>query len=254
MTARAMSRHLVLGSADALHRVVLLHYAGGSAASLLPLARHMPDTCGVVLLELNDPGDPAHTFTEAVTRLRPEFEELLDRPTVVFGHSMGALLAHALVEALPDHRRRLVSDVVLSGSRSPTTTSRLATFPPTAFTARSRTGLRDDMIRYGGCPPELFADTELLERAVTALGHDMQLIDTYSGPVRRGGRHDATEYHIWYGETDDEASADEAWLWADDVPRPPHRRGFPGGHFYLLEHTEAGQALRRLAVAGIGCT
>lgn len=248
-----MSRHLVLGAADAPHRVVLLHYAGGSAASLLPLARHLPETCGVVLLELNDRSDPARTFTEAVTLLQPEFEALLDRPTIVFGHSMGALLAHALVEALPDRCRRLVSGVVLSGSRSPTTRSRLATFPPTAFTARSRAALRDDMVRYGGCPPELFADTELVDLAVTALGHDMQLIDTYSAPVRRGGQHDATEYHIWYGEDDDEANAHEARLWADDVPRPPHRRGYPGGHFYLLEHTEAGQELRRLA-AGIGWT
>ncbi|MYU48369.1 hypothetical protein GTV15_20165 [Streptomyces sp. SID7803] len=73
-----------------------------------------------------------------MTRLRPDFESLVDRPTTVFGHSMGALLAHALVMAQPNERRSLLRDVVLSGSRSPATTSRIASHPQAPFTNRSR--------------------------------------------------------------------------------------------------------------------
>ncbi|MDX3225292.1 thioesterase II family protein [Streptomyces sp. ME19-01-6] len=249
MTARPTPPHLVLGAADAPRRAVLLHYAGGSATSMLPLARALPDTCAVVLLELHDRTNPANTFAEAVARLRPGFEELLDRPTVVFGHSMGALMAHALVETLPNDRRRRVTALVLSGSRSPATTRELATFPPAAFTTRSRAELTHDMDRYGGCPPEVFTQPRLLDLAVTALGHDMQLIDTYPGQAGHGGRHTDAAYHVWYGADDDEASAHEARLWAQDLPRSPNLRAFPGGHFYLLEHAEAGHALRRLVDA-----
>ncbi|MEU5976533.1 alpha/beta fold hydrolase [Streptomyces sp. NPDC047315] len=254
MTTRPITGHVAWGAEDAPVRMVLLHYAGGSAASMLPLARNLPRTCHVVLPDLNDPADPAHTFTAAVTRLLPRIAELLDRPTVVLGHSMGALMAHAVIEALPDDRRRHVTDVVLSGSRSPATTSSIATFPPAAFTTRTRAELAADMSRYGGCPPELFTDPQLLHLAVTKLGHDMQLIDTYRTPVGRaaGAGPTGPAYHVWYGHDDTEASEAEARRWAGALPRPPHLRGFPGGHFYLLEHAQAGQALHHLTTAGNG--
>lgn len=257
MTGRPAPAHLTFGAADAQHRVVFLHYAGGSAASLLPLARSLPDGSAVGLLEINDRARPANSFAEAVDRLRPDFEALLDRPATVFGHSLGALVAHALVAGLPREQRRQVRDVVLSGSRSPATTSRIAGHPPAPFTSRSRAELIADLGRYGGCPPEVFADRQLLDQAVTALGQDLHLIDTYPGvraePAGDDPPDGGAEYHVWYGAADDEASVHEARRWAADLPRPPRLRGFPGGHFYLMEHPEeAGRALRRLVTAGGG--
>jgi surfactin synthase thioesterase subunit len=257
MTGRPTSAHLTLGAADAPHRVVFLHYAGGSAMSLLPLARSLPNSSAVGLMELNDRARPAHSFAEAVDRLRPDFESLLDRPTTVFGHSMGALLAHAHVAGLPRECRRQVRDVVLSGSRSPVTTSRIATGPPAPLTTRSRADLIRDLGRYGACPPEVLADPHMLDLAVTALGQDLHLIDTYpgvsAGPAADGGPDGGAEYHVWYGADDNEASVHEARMWAADLPRSPRLRGFPGGHFYLLEHPEeASRALCRLVTAGGG--
>lgn len=254
MTDTGLSGALRLGRPDAPRRVVLLHFAGGSAASLVPLAHPLMDTCAVVLLDLNGWTEPAVTFEEAVDRVRPEFEEAVDRPTVVFGHSMGALMAHRLLGRLPREHRRQVTDAVFSASRSPATTSRLATFPPGPFTTRTRADLLDDMNRYGGCPPELFNDPVLLDQAVHALARDMQLIDTYATPPDAGTFESGTAYHIWYGEDDDEAGAAEAALWSDDLPRAPRVRGFRGGHFYPLEHPEAARALRRLTFEGNGST
>jgi surfactin synthase thioesterase subunit len=256
MTSRALSAHVMLGPADAPHRVLLLHYAGGSAASLLPLARALPDGCAVALLEANDREAPVNSFTEAVTRLTPDFESLVDRPTTVFGHSLGALLAHALVMGLPAERRSLLRDVVLSGSRSPATTSRIASHPQVPFTNRSRAELIRDLDRYGGCPPEVFVDPHMLNLAVTALGQDLQLVDTYRATTSVPADHapeTGAAYHVWYGADDEEASIHEARRWVADLPRPPRLRSFPGGHFYLLEHPEAaGRALRHLVTTGDG--
>jgi surfactin synthase thioesterase subunit len=213
---------------------------------LLPLARAVPDACVVTLLELNDRADPASCFAEATARLRPDFESLVDRPAIVFGHSMGALLAHALVAALPGDRWPLVTDVVLSGSRSPGTTAKIAGFPPAAFVSRSRDDLTHDLGRYGSCPAEVLDDPQLLDLAVTALGQDMHLIDTYVEPSGPGEDDRRTEYHVWFGTDDDEASAAEARVWAASTPRRPRLRAFPGRHFYLLEHPDAGLALRQL--------
>jgi pyochelin biosynthetic protein PchC len=251
VSTRPMPPPLLRGDPGAAHRVVFLHYAGGSAASLLSLAGIVPESCAVALLELNDRDVPAATFAEAVARCRPRFEALLDRPTTVFGHSMGALFAHALVRTMGDECRRHVADVVLSGSRSPATTRTVATFPRHAFSHRSHAELAHDLGRYGGCPPEVLADPQLRDWAVTALGQDMQLIDTYA---EAGVPPAGTRFHVWYGADDDEASEHEARRWVADLSGPPTLRAFPGGHFYLLQHGEAGQALRRLVTTGRGWT
>ncbi|MGW3962981.1 thioesterase II family protein [Amycolatopsis sp. NPDC005003] len=251
MSSRPMPPPLLKGDPGAAHRVVLLHYAGGSAASLLPLAGDLPGSCAVALLELNDRDVPATTFAEAVSRIRPRFEALLDRPTTVFGHSMGALFAHALVTTLAEGCRRHVADVVFSGSRSPGTTRALTNFPRQAVRPRPRAELAGDLDRYGGCPPEVLADPQLLDWAVTALGQDMQLIDTYA---ETGVPLSGVRFHVWYGATDDEASEHEARRWAADLPGTPALQAFPGGHFYLLRHGDAGRALRRLVTTGRGWT
>jgi surfactin synthase thioesterase subunit len=248
MTGVEQVRQLRLGPSEAGRKVVVLHFAGGSAASLMPLVQPLLGSCAVVSLELNDRAEPSTTFDAAVDRVRSEFEGAIDRPTVVFGHSMGALMAHALMERLPRQNVRHVTDVVLSASRSPATTRKLATFPAGPFTSRSRSNLLVDMTRYGGCPPELFSDPELLEHAVQALAQDMQLIDTYRGQRDAVGAGCDVNYHIWYGEDDEEADMAEAGLWTDDLPCAPSIRGFRGGHFYLLEHPEAAAALRHLTL------
>lgn len=233
--------HLVVERPDAPVRLLMFHHAGGSAMSYLPIARALAAECEPVLFEL--PGrnmrsdtPPPPDFSAAVADLLPAVTAAVDRPTVVFGHSLGALLAHSLVSHLPDPA--LVRTVIVSAFTSPV--DALAEADPAVV--RTREQLLEELESRGGCPPELFEDAGLLEQAITLLGHDLHLADTYVEAPPLSGE---IEHHVWYGRQDRHLSLEALERWEKSTPRPPVLRGFRGGHFYL-ENAEVLTALRRL--------
>lgn len=246
---RLVDSHLVVERPHATLRVLVIHHAGGSAMSYLPLAQGLPGSCEPCLFELPGRGmraaeTPAPNYRAAVADLTPQVAAAIDRPVLVVGHSLGAILAHGVVSALPPARRDLVRAVVVSGFASPTDTARAARHPAAPFVVRSRNDLLAELRDRGGCPPDVFADPDLLELTVTVLGHDLHLADTYlpSPPADL----DAA-YHVWYGRDDRTLTEDELRRWAADTPHPPVLRAFRGGHFYLSQRPEPALALADLA-------
>lgn len=232
--------YAVLERPDAGLQVLVFHHAGGSAMSYVPLARQLPAGCEPYLFDLPGRGTrvaepPARDFADAVDRLLPSVTAVVDRPAVLIGHSLGALLAHSVAAEL-----RNVKAVVVSAFPSPKDTTRAATHPAEPFQVRSRSALLGELRDRGGCPPEVFDDPELLEMTVTLMGHDLHLADTYRPPARPSD----AEYHVWYGRDDEHLAQDELQRW-NGTPRE-----FRGGHFYLVQTEQAAVALAEL-VSGL---
>ncbi|MEU1662024.1 thioesterase domain-containing protein [Streptomyces sparsogenes] len=253
MRITTVDGHLLIGDPRLPLRVLLFHDAGATALSMLPLARALPAGCAAVAFELDGRGEladapPVRCFDDAVKRLLPAFRSWGDRPAVVVGHGVGALLAHALVAALPPGQGHHIRDVVLAGSRSPATTARLASHPCAPFLTRTREELAAELRRDGGCPAELFDYPHLLDYAVTMLGRDLHLLDTYREPAALppGG---GTDYHVWSGRGDGSLSPAELERWRLSTPSPPKPRDFAGGHGFLCQERPPAAALHEL-VAG----
>jgi surfactin synthase thioesterase subunit len=232
-------------------RLLVFHHAGGSATSFLPVAQAMPEQYESCLFELAHRGmrseEPAAAdYPAAVRELLPEVTELVDRPVLLLGHSLGALLAHSLIAELPAERRALVRGMLVSSSQSPTRAAAEASHPPAPFVSRTREGLLAELHGRGGSPPDLFEDDELLDHAVELIGYDLHLADTYVAPPRLT---DPVEYHIWYGRDDPYLGPDDAEQWGLSTAEEPQIRSFRGGHFYLSQKPEPRLALQKLAAA-----
>jgi surfactin synthase thioesterase subunit len=204
---------VLVGAADAPLRLVLLHPAGGSALSLAALAHAEPDLCRSALVELPGRGarsaEPfASDYRAAVDDLLAVTADLLDRPTVLFGHSLGGNLAHSLTCALPDRSRALVRAVVVSGALAPA-----------------------DLRRTAGRPRPATEDPVLL--ADEALSRSYRSDVLPAGPL--------PEYHIWQGDRDEHLPADHVEAWARHLRTRPAEAVFPGGHDY---HVTAAAAVR----------
>ena len=170
---------LLSGNPNPRLRVFCLPYAGGGTLQYRPWARALPDElqlCALLLPGREERmGEPGWTQMEPlVTALVEAMRPLLDRPFVLYGHSMGALISYELAHAL---RRTLGVEparLIVSGRSAPEVTNQ------TTFHK-----LPDDSLvtalnqRYGGIPQVLLNEPELLAMFVPVLRADFTLIETY---------------------------------------------------------------------------
>ncbi|MFF1508645.1 thioesterase II family protein [Streptomyces sp. NPDC058326] len=160
-----------------------------------------------------------------------------DLPYVLFGHSMGALLAYELGLALQDGPRPPAA-VVVSGSVPPHLPRRapaMHLLPDEEF--RVRLGA------LGGIPPELLAEDEWRELFLPLLRADFEAAETY----RTGSTLSAGVRLIALGGADDPAAPPaEVERWRE-LGTDVTVRVLPGDHFFPFESTD--QVLSLLSAA-----
>lgn len=226
-------------------RVLCFHHAGGSALSFAPLVRQLPPQVELCLFELPGRGLTAKepflaNFSAAKDYFLQSVLEVVDRPTIFLGHSLGGLFAHALACALPAEKKSFVRTIIVSATRSPKTVASHASYPAAPFVIRSRASILKDMVRLGGTPPEILDNPELLEQTITTVGHDFHLIDTYS---RLGHTPMECPIELWYGRNDAADPQEEANCWSEATSARIQLRLFDGNHFYIFRNHEPTLAL-----------
>jgi surfactin synthase thioesterase subunit len=171
--------------------------------------------------------EPALTSIRSIVdSLVPVLAPLLDLPFAFFGHSMGAVVASETTRALSTAGANLPQHLFVSSRRPPHVPDKA---PPLHL-------LSDDAFvseinrRYGGIPPEVAAQADVLALLLPGLRADIRALETYEPectvplpcPISAfGGTHDPLTPHEHL----------EAWR---SVTQSTFRvQLFAGDHFYL---------------------
>jgi medium-chain acyl-[acyl-carrier-protein] hydrolase len=198
----------------------------------------MPE--GIELCAIQLPGREQRFAEPCFDRLDPLLDALmpvlnpwLDRPFVLFGHSLGALVAFELARRLADVPP---AGVVASAFRAPHLPAEraLSGLPDAEFVA--------EIARLGGTPPELLGDAELMEAMLPALRADFALAESYR---HEPGMRLAAPIVAMGGAADPWVGAEALGDWAAHTGAGFRLRLFRGGHFYLVE--ERGEVIAELA-------
>ncbi|MGJ4961940.1 thioesterase II family protein [Bradyrhizobium sp. HKCCYLRH3061] len=221
----------------ARRRLVCFGPAGGGAS----FYRRWPDLAppDVEVLAVQLPGretrlgeEPRRDIVESAAEVVRALLARPDLPTVLFGHSMGALLALEAARGLRRAEYAPELRLAVSGRESPD-----LAMQDTGFVT-----LADDEFliavdrRYGGIPPAVMEVAELRELIAPALRADFAAVLGYRIPSPDPLDIDLT---VMRGR-DDPQTADERIAGWDRVSlRPVRRCDFPGGHFYLSDRAEA---------------
>lgn len=225
-------------------RVVLLPFAGGHSYSYRPLTAAAPPGLELACPEL--PGRGRRMSRPLLTDLEAMVQDLLPtlpppgpQPWLLFGHSMGALLALLLARRLRALGRGLPAGLVVSGLEGPSVLERQRRrhlLPTPQF----RREVRD----MGGSPPEILDNPEFFSFFEPILRADFQAVETYRHRPEPPLDLDIT---VLRGDGDT-VSLEQARAWQDESTRPIALHSLPGGHFFIFDH--APWLLRLLAGPG----
>lgn len=209
-------------------RLVCFPYAGAGAGVYRRWAPVAAEDVDVLAVQL--PGRENRWQSPLMTDLKRVAEEVAERlrsmpslPTVLFGHSMGALMAFevARLDAVTDLRCLAVSARVaphLTGRETPV--SRL-----------SDPEFIEHLSAVGGTPREILAQRELMELLLPMLRADFRMVDDYR-PAPWPPRLKCPVLAL-YGREDVATPVDGMRAWADVTDGAFELHAFEGGHFFL---------------------
>ncbi|MFI5783819.1 thioesterase II family protein [Nocardia sp. NPDC051570] len=220
-------------------RLICFPHAGGSATYYFPVARTLSP--GIEVVAVQYPGRQerrGEPCVDDIGRLADHIVDALgspsERPTALFGHSMGATIAFEVARRL---ERADAGPVALfaSGRRAP------------SCVREENVHLRDDgsvlaeLQRLGGTNATLLADNDIRTMILPAMRGDYRAIETYRwepGPPLR------CPIVALVGDVDPQVSTAEAQAWAEHTAAEFTLRTYQGGHFYLDVH--AASVLREI--------
>ena len=162
-------------------RLICMPVAGGTSSSYDALASELPDTFETLALELPGHGKridekPLDTVPEIVDDILMQLESCADRPYLLFGHSLGALMGFEVARKLvaSGGRYRLPQLLVCSGAPAPFHLKygeMMSELPDYEFIRAYHT----DSVRRGETPPT----GDVLEKMIASTRADYVAVENY---------------------------------------------------------------------------
>lgn len=214
--------------------VVAFHYAGGNSRIFAPWQQELPAAVNLLTVQLPGrderrheplPQDLRQLARECASALQVYPGELL-----LFGHSMGALLAFETacqLHALGKPVRHLL----------------LSARPAPQLPVRSRRShltndmLIDELRRLGGTPQELLQNPQLLALVLPVLRADYAMLENYHYQPHPAARQLSAT--LLAGRQDRLVSPFEVTAWRQVLANDTPLHQFDGDHFYLHQQISA---------------
>lgn len=213
----------------ATHRLLCLPHAGGAASAFRGWPGGLPPAVHHLAVQYPGRADrlaeaPIHRMDALVDGILAGLGALPGLPLTLFGHSMGASVAHELALAL-ERRGRPVEHLIVSGRPAPTAQR------PGVVHLRGDDALIEDIRGLGGTNTELLDNPEARSLVLPALRADYRLIETYR-PT--GGRPLTCPVTAFVGDRDTEVGVAAAAAWAEVTEGDFHHVVLPGDHMSVI--------------------
>jgi pyochelin biosynthetic protein PchC len=211
-------------------RIICFPPASGSASFFREWTSFLPRELEVVATQYPGRGDrfdePSVTSLHHLgDRIVAALPALLDVPYVLFGHSLGALVAYEVAVRLESMQARRPVKLVVSSCAAPSG----------KHIVRELSKVDDDEFLKGlqdmvGEAVAIPTDPELRSMILPAARADMMMAETYRPST---GVKLPIPVSVIVGDADPELDYAQACLWSEHTTSHFDIRTFPGGHFYL---------------------
>ncbi len=227
-----------LAGADAVAgqpQIFCFAHAGGNPRAFLRWQDALGDDAR--LLAVVPPGrghrsaqPPPRDVAEYVDGAARVIAELADRPTILFGHSLGAVIAFEVARRL--RGLPAVTDLVASGCAAPTTLPSARVIAAAQLEGRA---FAEAVGFFGGLPPEIIEAEELHDLLLPTLLADFRMVGDYR---YQPGEPLTIGVHLVNGAADPHVRGDALDGWAGECRTPPSRQEVAGDHFYFEKNPD----------------
>src|SRR5215475_13419703 len=208
-------------------------YAGGGIGAFHSWQNHLPSWIGIHLVQLAGRENrflepPASRAMEIVQPVSRAIAAIHRTPFIIFGHSMGAVLAFEVARQLRRISSSFPAALIVSGRCAPQLQPgipRISHLDDAPLVSRA-------FELFGGIPPEVLENQELIELMAPVLKADLRLAEDYEYVAEPPLECPVAAYG---GDRDPWASTHELDAWREQTRSGFVREQFPGHHFYLRE-------------------
>ncbi|WP_281887493.1 thioesterase II family protein [Paenibacillus sp. YYML68] len=217
-------------------RLFCLPYAGGGASLYRDWQRMFPkyvDVCPIQLPGRENRGaeQPLSDLKQVVQVMAKAMKPLLDRPFILFGHSMGALLSYELAQELDRQYGVRPMHLFVSGSTAPhkrTPGKLMHKLPDDQFKAELRA--------LNGTPEVLLQNDELMQILLPRIRADFSICETYQYEERPPL---ACPITVFGGAKDTGVNHTRLDSWKDRTTEAFELHMYDGDHFFIHEEYES---------------
>lgn len=225
-------------------RCFCLPYAGGNARLFQSWSQQLPASVEVCALELPGHGarltePPLDDLDEVLGAIAQVIQPLCDRPFVLFGHSMGALISFELARYCRRHGLPMPAHLYVSGHRAPQLPDPeppVHTLPDAAF--------REKLTRLQGTDPAVLANDEFMALLLPVLRADFALCETYTYVAEPPLPCPITAFG---GSLDPATQRGKLRAWRSQTQAKFTQHVLPGNHFFI--HAAAASLLHQLSLS-----
>ncbi|MGC2774361.1 MAG: alpha/beta fold hydrolase [Bradyrhizobium sp.] len=223
-------------------RLICLPYAGGSAMIYARWKRSVPSWIDIVPLEWPGRGarmdEPLHMDPAALAdQLAAELVGAsLAAPYVLFGHSLGGLIAFEVAHRLLALGAPPPQLLLVSGTEAPAVRDGSRWREPLSDDA-----LRDELLMLNGTPREALESVEIMRSALPVLRADFLMCGNY---VYRRRQPLPCPVHVLGGDLDD-TRPEALQAWRTETSAAFELDMLPGDHFFI--HTRQADLLNLIA-------
>ena len=205
--------------------LIMFPFAGGSTYSYRGIIEPLEGTYDIICTELPD-RTRIHSLDDAAAMVFNNWIRVLrlDRPYVLYGHSMGAMLAYLVLKSIIRNNLPQPVHLMVSGCSAPCCRNRKT------YSERSSSEFWGKLRAMGGMPEMVLLNNELREYFEPVLRFDFKLIEKYryvpTSPVSM-----PVSVLSGSGEMMDPESLS---LWQKETTLPVRFITMEGDHFFIF--------------------
>jgi len=211
-------------------RLFCFHYGGGSASAYRDWAKDLIDYVDLIAIQL--PGRESRfseplldNISDIVNELSLNFHNYLDKPYILFGHSIGALISFEFTRTLRKKAMQQPKSLIISGTKAPQVPlkrSPIHRLPTPELIQKIR--------EYNGIPRDIIENKELMDIFLPIIRADFCISETYN---YYGELPLACPIMALGGLNDDTFDSQDLLKWQEQTTALFQYELLPGDHFFI---------------------